>query len=124
MSKKRHVESAIFTATFNLSCTCPTTVIFEIRKGGSLFIYSLASICCFTYRNLFQNGTNDMSKMFNTVNYILLKKTPNFVLFRSSDFVQISSAYQSGQLATFGKFAKSGNTFPLLKRFNPMMHCS
>ena len=41
---------------------CQTTVIFGITKDGSLVLNTLASWNCFTCRNLFQNGANDMSE--------------------------------------------------------------
>ena len=39
---------------------CQTTVIFGLTKDGSLVLNTLASWNCFTCRNLFQNGANDM----------------------------------------------------------------
>ena len=39
-----------------------TTVIFGITKDGSLVLNTLVSWNCFTCRNLFQNGANDMSE--------------------------------------------------------------
>ena len=41
---------------------CQTTVIFGIKKDGSLLLNPLASWNSFTCRNLFQNGANDMSE--------------------------------------------------------------
>ena len=41
---------------------CQTTVIFGKTKDGSLELNTLASWNCFTFRNLFQNGANDMSE--------------------------------------------------------------
>ena len=41
---------------------CQTTVIFGITKDGSLVLNTVASWNCFTCRNLFQNGANDMSE--------------------------------------------------------------
>ena len=41
---------------------CQTTVIFGITKDGSLVLTTLASWNCFTCRNIFQNGANDMSE--------------------------------------------------------------
>ena len=41
---------------------CQTIVIFGITKDGSLVLNTLASWNCFTCRNLFQNGANDMSE--------------------------------------------------------------
>ena len=44
-------------------------------KDGSLWICSLASFNCFTYRNLYQNGAYDMSKMINIVKDFLSKSS-------------------------------------------------
>ena len=52
---KRHMRSSMFTAS------CQTTVIFGITKDGSLVLTTLASWNCFTCRNIFQIGANDMS---------------------------------------------------------------
>ena len=48
--------------------------IFEIMKEESFSIHSLASCNCFTYRNRFQNGANDMSKIVNMVNDFFVRK--------------------------------------------------
>ena len=42
---------------------CWTTTIFGIMKDGSPEINSLALNNCFSYRNVFQNGVNALSKM-------------------------------------------------------------
>ena len=68
-----------------------TTVIFGITKDGSLVFNTLASRNCFTCRNLFQNGANDMSESL-TYETAFCKKAQNFVLIGSSDFDQISPA--------------------------------
>ena len=47
---------------FYFGFMCQTTVIFGITKDGSLESNNLASWNCFTCRNLFQNGANDMSE--------------------------------------------------------------
>ena len=57
---------------------CQTTVIFEITKDGSLVLNTLASWNCFTCRNLFQNGANDMSECL-TCEAAFCKKAQNFV---------------------------------------------
>ena len=49
-------------------------------KDGSLLIYSLESFYRFTYRTLFQNGANDMSKMVYMVNNFLSKTSDFFVV--------------------------------------------
>ena len=41
---------------------CQTTVIFGITKAWKSVLNTLASWNCFTCRNLFQNGANDMSE--------------------------------------------------------------
>ena len=48
---------------------------FGIMKDLSLLMYSSASFNCFTYRNLFQNGANDMSEMVDVVNNFLSKSS-------------------------------------------------
>ena len=57
---------------------CQTTVIFGITKDGSLVLNTLASWNCFTCRNLFQNGANDMSECL-TCETAFCKKAQNFV---------------------------------------------
>ena len=57
---------------------CQTTVIFVITKDGSLLLNTLASWNCFSCRNLFQNGANDMSECL-TCETAFCKKTQNFV---------------------------------------------
>ena len=52
---------------------CQTTVIFGITKDGSLVLNTLASWNCFTCRNLFQNGANDMSE-YLTREWLFVKK--------------------------------------------------
>ena len=44
---------------------CRTTVILITLKDGSLQINSLTSDKCFSYRNVFQNDVNALSKMIN-----------------------------------------------------------
>ena len=70
---------------------CQTTVIFGITKDGSLVLTTLASWNCFTCRNIFQNGANDMSECL-TCETAFCKKAQNYVKFGSSDFDQISPA--------------------------------
>ena len=60
MVAKRHMRSFMF--IFYSGFMCQTTVIFGITKDGSLVLTTLASWNCFTCRNLFQNGANDMSE--------------------------------------------------------------
>ena len=57
---------------------CQTTVIFGITKDGSLVLNTLASWNCFTCRNLFQNGANDMSECL-TCETTFCKKAQIFV---------------------------------------------
>ena len=58
---------------------CQTTVIFGITKDGSLVLNTLASWNCFTCRNLFQNGANDMSECLTLV---LLRVFPEHIFLR------------------------------------------
>ena len=57
---------------------CQTTVIFGITKDGSLVLNPFASWNCFAYRNLLQNGANDMSEWL-TYETAFCKKVQNFV---------------------------------------------
>ena len=41
----------------------------------SILMHGLASFNCFIYRNLFQNGANDMSEMVKIVNDFLSKSS-------------------------------------------------
>ena len=52
---------------------CQTTVIFGITKDGSLVLNILESWNCFTCRNRFQNGANDMSECL-TLKRLFVKK--------------------------------------------------
>ena len=70
--------SAMFCSTFNLVTTCRTAVRFETLKDGSLQMNSLALNNCFSYRNVFQNGVNTLSKRF---------KKPGFFWSKNSSFV-------------------------------------
>ena len=50
---------------------------FRKMKDESLLIHNLALLNCFTYRSIFRNGANNMSKimkMVNMVNDFLSKK--------------------------------------------------
>merc|ERR1712240_255136 len=85
------IGSAMLSATFNLVTRVRLPLIFGTLKDGSLQINTLALNNCFSYRNIFQNGVNALSKM------VLKKpgfcqKTQNFVYFGPYDFVQISPA--------------------------------
>ena len=66
---------------------CQTTVIFGITKDGSLVSNTLASWNCFTCRNLFQNGANDMSECLTreTAFYKKKKKKKKIKILYSSD---------------------------------------
>ena len=48
---------------FKIGFTCRITVIFGTLIDGSLLINTLASNICFTYRNMFQNGVDALSKI-------------------------------------------------------------
>ena len=52
----RLLGSAMFTATFNLVAGSQITVFF-------LLINTLVSKDCFSFRNIFQNGVDNLSKM-------------------------------------------------------------
>ena len=66
---------------------CQTTVIFDITKDGSLVLNTLASWNCFTCRNLFQNGANDMSECLTCETVFFVKKLK--ILYSSDDLILI-----------------------------------
>ena len=57
------VRVCLVYCNFKIGFTCRSTVIFGTLKDGSLLINTLASNICFTYRNMFQNGVNALSKI-------------------------------------------------------------
>ena len=63
---------------FKIGFTCRITVIFGTLKDGSLLINTLASNICFSYRNMFQNGVDALSKIVDT----FLSKSSKFHLVR------------------------------------------
>ena len=82
----------MFGATFNL--VTRVGLIFGTLEDGSLEIISLALNNCFSYRNVFQNGVNALSKMVLN-NPIFCQKAQNFVSFGPYEFVQISQAWST-----------------------------
>ena len=74
---------------FKLGFTCRITVIFGTLKDGSLLINTLASNICFSYRNMFQNGVDALSKIVDA----FLSKSSKFYLVRiirkCSDFASL-----------------------------------
>ena len=48
---------------FKIGFTCRITVIFGTLKDESLLINTVASNICFSYRNMFQNGVDALSKI-------------------------------------------------------------
>ena len=63
---------------FKIAFTCRITVIFGTLKDGSLLINTLASNICFSYRNMFQNGVDALSKIVDA----FLSKSSKFYLVR------------------------------------------
>ena len=63
---------------FKIGFTCRTTMIFGTLKDGRLLINSLASKFCFSYRNMFQNGVDALSKLLDA----FLSKSSKFYLVR------------------------------------------
>ena len=63
---------------FKIGFTCWITVIFGPLKDGSLLINTLASNICFSYRNMFQNGVDALSKIVDA----FLSKSSKFHLVR------------------------------------------
>ena len=62
---------------FKIGFTCWIAVIFGTLKDGSLLI-TLASNICFSYRNMFQNGVDALSKIVDA----FLSKRSKFHLVR------------------------------------------
>ena len=63
---------------FKIGFTCRITVIFGTLKDGSLLINILTSNICFSYRNMFQNGVDALSKIVDA----FLSKSSKFYLVR------------------------------------------
>ena len=61
---------------FKSSFTCRITVIFGTLQNGSLLINTLASNICFSYRNMFQNGVDALSKIVDA----FLSKSSKFYI--------------------------------------------
>ena len=61
---------------FKIGFTCRITVIFGTLKDGSLLINTLASNICFSYRNMFQNDIDALSKIVDA----FLSKSSKFYL--------------------------------------------
>ena len=61
---------------FKIGFKCRITVIFGTLKDGSLLIHTLASNICFSYRNMFQNGVDALSKIVDA----FLSKSSKFHL--------------------------------------------
>ena len=61
---------------FKISFTCQIAIIFGTLKNGSLLINTLASNICFSYRNIFQNGVDALSKIVDA----FLSKSSKFYL--------------------------------------------
>ena len=63
---------------FKIGFTCRISVIFGTLKDGSLLINTSASNICFSYRNMFQNGVDVLSKIVDA----FLSKSLKFYLVR------------------------------------------
>ena len=61
---------------FKIGFTCRITVIFGTLKDVSLLINTLTSNICFSYRNMFQNGVDALSKIVDA----FLSKSSKFYL--------------------------------------------
>ena len=61
---------------YKIGSTCQITVIFGTLKDGSLLINTLASNIFFSYRNMFQNGVDALSKIVDA----FLSKSSKFYL--------------------------------------------
>ena len=62
-----------------------TTVIFGKTKDGSLVLNPLASRNCFTCRNFFQNGPNDMSEWLTCETALKKKRKKKLKILYSSN---------------------------------------
>ena len=78
----RLVGSAMYGATFKLV----TTVVLITLKDGSLQIDILVSNNCFSYRNVFQNSVNALSKMVNNCFFFNLSKSSKICVVRNIRF--------------------------------------
>ena len=63
---------------FKIGFTCRITIVFGTLKDESLLINILASNICFSFRNMFQNGVDALSKIVDA----FLPKSLNFYLVR------------------------------------------
>ena len=63
---------------FKVGFTGRITITFGTLKDGSLLINTLASNICFSYRNMFQNGVDALSKIVDA----FLTKSSKFHLVR------------------------------------------
>ena len=63
---------------FKIGFTCRITVIFGTLKDESPLINTSASNTCFSYRNMFQNGVDALSKIVDA----FLSKSSKFHLVR------------------------------------------
>ena len=63
---------------FKIGFACRITVIFGRLKDRSLLMNTLASNICFSYKNMFQNGVNALSKIVDA----FLSKSSKFYLVR------------------------------------------
>ena len=72
------VQVCHFYCNFKLGFTCRITVIFGTLKDGSRLVNTLASNTCFSYRNMFQNGFDTLSKNY----WRLFVKSAKFYLVR------------------------------------------
>ena len=64
--------------TFKIGFTCRITVILGTLKDESPLINTLSSNTCFSYRNMFQNGVDALSKIVDA----FLSKSSKFHLVR------------------------------------------
>ena len=62
---------------FKIGFTCRITEIFRTLEDGSLLINTLASNICFSYRKMFQNGIDALSKI---VDAFLSKSSKSYLV--------------------------------------------
>ena len=64
----------VVSLVYFIDYTCRITVIFGTLKDESLLINTLASNICFSYRNMFQNGVDALSKILSSLDYPIMSK--------------------------------------------------
>ena len=90
----------MFGTIFNPGYTCRTNIIFGTLEDGSLKSNSLPFNNCFSYRNVFQNAVNAMSKIFLKNRFLSKSKRFHVVwtIQFCSNFTRMWSKYLSNNV--------------------------